>query len=122
MSRIARIVSSFAGLMLFVYALQVAGGQEGTDGIRRTGGGFAWIILLSGFRYIVRCFAWRLCVEEPERLGMGDALVAFIAGDALGNLTFFGPVASESTKAMVVRQRLSTISALSSIALENIFY
>ena len=53
---------------------------------------------------------------------MRDALAAFITGDAIGNLTFFGPVASESTKAMVVRRQLPTISALSSIALENIFY
>src|SRR4051812_14174753 len=122
MSRIARIVSSLAGLVLFVYALRMAGVQEVANGIRRTGAGFAWVILLSGFRVIVRCLAWRLCVEDPERLGMRDALVAFITGDALGNLTFFGPVASESTKVMVVRQRLPMISALSSIALENIFY
>jgi hypothetical protein len=122
MSRIARVVSSVAGLVLFVYALRVAGVQHVVEGIRRTGAGFAWILVFSGFRFVVRCLAWRLCVEEPERLGLGDALAAFITGDAIGNLTFFGPVASEGTKAMVVRRQLPTISALSSIALENIFY
>ena len=122
MSRFARVVSIIAGLVLFVYALRLAGVHEVLDGIRKTGAGFAWIILLSGLRFVVRCLAWRLCVEEPERLSMGDALAAFITGDAIGNLTFFGPVASESTKAMVVRRQLPTISALSSIALENIFY
>jgi hypothetical protein len=61
-------------------------------------------------------------VEESESLSLGHALSAFITGDAIGNLTLFGPVASEGTKAMVVRQYLTTISALSSIALENIFY
>ena len=122
MSRITRVVSSIAGLVLFVYALRVAGVQQVEDGIRRTGAGFAWIILLSGFRFVVRCLAWRLCVEDPERLSLHDALAAFVTGDAIGNLTFFGPVASESTKAMVVRRHLPTISALSSIALENIFY
>ena len=122
MSRFARVVSIIAGLVLFVYALRLAGVHEVLDGIRKTGAGFAWIILLSGFRFVVRCLAWRLCVEEPERLSMGDALAAFVTGDAIGNLTFFGPVASEGTKAMVVRRQLPTISALSSIALENIFY
>jgi hypothetical protein len=122
MSRIARVVSSVAGLVLFVYALRMAGVDKVLEGIRRTGAGFGWIILLSGFRFGVRCAAWRLCVEEPERLSMRDALAAFITGDAIGNLTFFGPVASEGTKAMVVRRQLPTISALSSIALENIFY
>jgi len=122
MSRITRIVGAVAGLALFVYALRMAGVETVVEGIRRTGGGFGWILVLSGFRFVVRCAAWRLCVEEPEHLSLGDALAAFITGDAMGNLTFFGPVASESTKAMVVRRQLPTISALSSIALENIFY
>jgi hypothetical protein len=122
MSRVARVISSIAGVVLFVYALRAAGLQNVVDGIRRTGIGFVWILLLSGFRFVVRCFAWRLCVEEPERLSIGDAFAAFVTGDAIGNLTFFGPVASEGTKAMVVRRHLPTISALSSIALENIFY
>jgi hypothetical protein len=122
MSRIARVVSLIAGLMLFVYALSLAGVDNVIEGIRRTGAGFGWILLLSGLRFVVRCLAWRLCVEEPERLSLNDALVAFVTGDAVGNLTFFGPVASEGTKAMVARRQLPTISALSSIALENIFY
>jgi hypothetical protein len=100
----------------------VAGVDKVIDGIHRTGAGFAWIILLSGLRFVVRCAAWRLCVEEPESLSMRDALAAFVTGDAVGNLTLFGPVASEGTKAMMVRRQLPTISALSSIALENIFY
>lgn len=122
MSRAARVVSSIAGVVLFVYAVRVAGAQNVLDGIRSTGLGFVWIILLSGLRFVVRCLAWRLCVEAPERLTIGDALAAFITGDAIGNLTFFGPVASEGTKAMMVRRHLPTLSALSSIALENIFY
>jgi hypothetical protein len=122
MSRVTRVISSIAGVLLFIYALRMAGVQNVVDGIRKTGFGFAWIILLSGFRFVVRCAAWRLCVEEPERLSMSDALTAFITGDAIGNLTFLGPLASESTKAMVVRRHLPILSALSSIALENIFY
>jgi Lysylphosphatidylglycerol synthase TM region len=122
MSRLTRVVSSLAGIALFVYAVRVAGLATVVDGIRRTGSAFVWILLLSGFRFVVRCLAWRLCVERPAELRMADALSAFITGDAIGNLTFFGPVASEGTKAMVVRRHLPMISALSSIALENIVY
>lgn len=123
MSRITRVIGSLVGVALFVYALQLVGAERVVEGIKRTGvAGFAWILALSGFRFVVRCMAWRLCVEEPERLSLRDALAAFITGDAIGNLTFFGPVASEGTKAMIVRRQLPTISALSSIALENIFY
>jgi hypothetical protein len=116
------IVGGIVGVLLFAYALRVAGLQNVADGVRRTGIGFVWVLVLSGLRYLLRCFAWRLCVEEPEVLGMREALVAFIAGDAVGNLTLFGPFASEGTKAIVVRRHLPTLSALSSIALENIFY
>src|SRR6266496_3667167 len=113
MSRVTRVLSSLAGVVLFIYALRVAGLQNVADGIRRTGPGFIWIIVLSALRFVVRGLAWRLCVEEPERLSMSDALAAFITGDAIGNLTFFGPVASEGTKAVVARRHISTISALS---------
>jgi lysylphosphatidylglycerol synthase-like protein len=116
------VVGGIAGVLLFAYALRVAGLQNVADGVRRTGIGFVWVLLLSGLRYLLRCYAWRLCVEEPEGLSTREAFVAFIAGDAVGNLTLFGPVASEGTKAIVVTRHLPTLSALSSIALENIFY
>jgi hypothetical protein len=122
MSRFTRVLSSLAGVALFVYAVRVTGVDSVLDGVRRTGTGFVWIILLSGLRFVVRCMAWRLCVEPPARLGMAEALSAFITGDAIGNLTFFGPVASESTKTMMARRQLPLMTALSSIALENIFY
>ncbi len=120
--RAAVVIASLVGVALFVYAVRAAGVQNVLAGIRKTGLGFAWVLLLSGVRYVLRCLAWQLCVEGPDRLAFRDALAAFLTGDAAGNLTFFGPVASEGTKAAVVRGRLPTMAALASIAVENIFY
>ena len=45
-----------------------------------------------------------------------------LAGDALGNLTPLGVLASEPAKVLMMRARLSTAGAIASVALENMFY
>jgi Lysylphosphatidylglycerol synthase TM region len=71
----------------------------------------------------VRAKAWSLCVEETETFTFGQAFRAFVAGDAVGNITPLGPLASEGTKALLSRRSsISTSAAFSSVVLENIFY
>ena len=53
---------------------------------------------------------------------MSDAFRAMVAGDALGNLTPLGLLASEPTKAALVRHRGTLMSALASITVENLLY
>ncbi len=53
---------------------------------------------------------------------MPDFLSAVLAGDALGNLTPLGVLASEPAKVLMMRARLSTAGAIASVALENTFY
>src|SRR5213075_1092337 len=74
-------------------------------------------------RYLVRALAWIRCVERPDRLPFRDALAARLMGDALGNIIPFISVAvSEPSKAVFVKDRLSLVVGLSSLAIENIFY
>jgi hypothetical protein len=108
------------GTVLFVYTLYTAGPAHILDGIRRVGFGFGLVLALSGFRMVVRAKAWSLCVEQ--RFLFREAFAAFVAADAIGNVTFLGPVASESAKAILVRRLLPTSVAISSVVLENIFY
>jgi hypothetical protein len=110
------------GMLLFAYTLYTAGPTQILDGIRRIGLGFAVVLLLSGFRMAVRARAWSLCVEQDERFSFREAFVAFVTADAIGNVTLLGPVASESSKAILVRRLLPISSAISSVVLENIFY
>jgi hypothetical protein len=49
-------------------------------------------------------------------------LSAVLAGDALGNLTPLGLLASEPAKVLMMRARLSTTRAIASVAVENTFY
>jgi hypothetical protein len=55
-------------------------------------------------------------------LPFGHALRAALAGDALGNLTPLGLLASEPAKVLLVNDRISTVAAVSSVAAENAFY
>ena len=78
--------------------------------------------MLSAIRMAVRAKAWSLCVEETEHFTFGQAFKAFVTGDAVGNITPLGPLASESTKALLSRRNIPTSAAFSSVVLENIFY
>ena len=71
---------------------------------------------------LVRALAWTLCTSGDARIPYGDALRAFMAGDAIGNVTPLGLLASEPIKAAMVRHRVSLMDALASIAIENLFY
>jgi hypothetical protein len=116
------IATAAAAVALFAYAVWRAGLTDILVSIRRIGTGFLLVLLCSAVRQVARTVAWMLSVDGPVPLRFGPAFESFVTGDTMANLTPFGPVASEGTKAVVVRPYLPTMAALSSIALENIFY
>ena len=120
--RVLAVIGTVAGLLLFIYTLQTAGPAEILRQLRQIGIGFVVVIALSAIRMAVRAKAWSLCVEETEHFTFGQAFRAFVAGDAVGNITPLGPLASEGTKALLSRRNLATSAAFSSVVLENIFY
>ena len=79
------------------------------------------VILLGGLRFTARAQAWTICAQ-PEDLPVSRALRAALVGDAVGNLTPLGLLASEPTKVLMVRERLPVVSAVASVAAENAFY
>ncbi len=116
------VIGTVAGAVLFVYTLQAAGPAEILRQLRQIGYGFLAVLALSALRMALRAKAWSLCVEDGEGFSFRQALVAFVTGDAVGNVMPLGPLASEGTKALLSRRTLSTPAAFSSVVLENIFY
>lgn len=57
-----------------------------------------------------------------EQLGFRHAFGAMLAADAAGNLTPLGLLASEPTKILMTRARISTVTSVASVAIENAFY
>jgi hypothetical protein len=97
------------------------GWGEVQSSVADIGGWYLPIVALGAFRFAARAMAWTICAE-PESLPAAQALRAVLVGDALGNLTPLGVLASEPTKVLLVKERISTVTAVASVAAENAFY
>ncbi len=120
--RAIAIVGAIAGAALFVWTLKTAGIAAVVNAVGRLGAGFVVIVALAGLRHLVRATAWRLCFDDPNDLPLGWSLAAYVSGDAVGNVTPFGILASEPSKIVLLRNRLAAASAIPALALENLFY
>jgi hypothetical protein len=116
------VLAALGGLVLFGYAVRRAGVAEIVDGVRMVGWGLLPILGLAGARFLLRACAWRLCMPPDSRLSIAQAFGAFVAGDAIGNLTPLGMFASEPTKVFLTRHRLATRESVASLATDNLLY
>ena len=116
------VTAALGGVILLAWAARRAGISEIIDGIQRVGWGLIPILGLGGLRFVVRAEAWRLCAPTDGRLPWRQAFTAFLAGDALGNVTPLGLLASEPTKVFLTRHHLATRESISSLAIDNLLY
>jgi len=116
------LVAAALGLALFAWFIQRIGAALIWEGIRDVGWGFIVIVGIAGLRFGLRALAWSTCLEPPASLAFSHAFGAVLAGDALGNLTPLGLIASEPTKAAFVRSRIPLGTAVTALAIENILY
>jgi hypothetical protein len=116
------IAAALAGAALFAYSVERAGVSDIIEAIRRVGWGLAVILALAGLRFLVRAECWRWCLAPATAFPIGRALTAFLAGDAVGNVTPLGLLASEPTKVLLTRHHLATREAVASLAVENLVY
>lgn len=116
------VAAALGGVALFAYALHRAGVDEILDGVRRVGWGLLPILALAGARFLLRAQCWRLCMPPASRLSLRQAFVAFLAGDAVGNVTPLGMAASEPAKVLLTRHRLATREAVASLTVDNLVY
>ncbi|MFN2482730.1 MAG: lysylphosphatidylglycerol synthase domain-containing protein [Pyrinomonadaceae bacterium] len=118
----AGVLFALVGLLLFAYFVWKAGPALVWAQMRALGWGFLVILLVSAARPVVRSFAWTRCFESTHALRFRHALVAYLVGDALGNLMPLGIVVSEPAKAAMARERVPLVAAASALAVENLFY
>ena len=116
------VFTAIAGLALLAWVVSRVGVAEIAADLAQVGWGLVAIIAIGGCRFLLRAVAWRLCVEPPHVLRLGDAFAAAVCGDALGNLTPLGPIVGEPAKAAFVRRRIPLGAAAAALAVENIFY
>jgi hypothetical protein len=130
------VLAAFGGALL-VATVRRVGWTDVQAGLAQVGWWFVVVVVLGGIRFLARARAWMSCVTALEshsntppsaktaqdsKLRTADFLGAVLAGDALGNLTPLGLLASEPAKVLMMRVRLSTTRAIASVAVENTFY
>jgi hypothetical protein len=121
--KFAAVALTILGMALFVYLIYAIGFWEIVDGIARFGWvGFAIILGLYFVRLVARAIAWKLSVHPPFELRLVDTLPAVIIGEAMSSTIPLGIVASGTSKALVVRDKVTLTVGLSSVATENLFY
>jgi hypothetical protein len=116
------IAAALVGAALFVYAVRRAGVTDIIEAIQRVGWGLVPILALAGLRFVIRAECWRWCLPPGTAFPRRRAFAAFLAGDAVGNVTPLGLLASEPTKVLLTRHHLATRGAVASLAVENLVY
>src|SRR5215471_9642546 len=116
------ILTAIAGLALLVYLVARVGVAEIAGDIREAGWGLLLVIAIGGLRFLLRAVAWRLCLDPPRTLSIGNAFAAVVCGDTIGNLTPLGPLVGEPAKAALVGRRVPLGPAVTALAIENVLY
>jgi hypothetical protein len=121
-SIILNLFVAVVGVALLILTVQRVGGWAAVvSGVTSVGWWFVLVVVLGAARMACRARAWMASVHDA-RLRFRDGLGAVLAGDAAGNLTPLGVLASEPTKILMTRARLSTVGSIASVAIENAFY
>lgn len=121
---LASLAAAAVGAGLLVVTIRQVGWADIQSGLRAVGAWFAVVMALGGLRFLVRALSWQACAVQvgappfPASVAFG----AVIAGDAVGNLTPLGLLASEPAKVLLVRRHVATGPALTSVAIDNVFY
>jgi Lysylphosphatidylglycerol synthase TM region len=117
------VIFTIFGVLLFVYFVYSVGITEIIEGVEKIGiAGFALIVFLYLLRIIVRAIAWKLSVSNPHQLSFNDTFQAVIIGEAVSSIIPLGILASGTSKAVAVSNRIPLVAGLSSVATENLFY
>ncbi len=112
-----------ASVLLFVYMIDRTTTATVLDKARLLGWGFAFLILLSGARHVLRTLAWRSCIEPGGRHpGLLDLFELRLVGEAFNDMTPAGPLLGETVKVWAASKRMPLPSSGSSVVLENLIY
>jgi Lysylphosphatidylglycerol synthase TM region len=117
------VIFTIFGILLFAYFVYSVGLTEIIEGVEKIGlAGFALLVFLYLLRIIARAIAWQLSVSNPHKLGFNDTFQAVIIGEAVSSIIPLGILASGTSKAVAVSNRVPFVAGLSSVATENLFY
>jgi hypothetical protein len=108
---------------LFVLLVKETGPAVIASRVYEFGAGFLLLILISGIRHLLRTGAWYCAIERHERrVRFRDLFGIRIAGEAITDLTFLGPLLGETVKGVTLSKHVTAEHSASSVVVENLAY
>ena len=108
---------------LFVLLVEKTGPTVIASRVYGVGTGFLILILISGIRHLLRTSAWYCAIERQERqIRFKDLFGIRIAGEAITDLTFLGPLLGETLKGVTLSRHVTAEHSASSLVVENLAY
>lgn len=111
------------GAWLFVAIVSREGSRTLIETTGRIGWGILIVVALHGIRHLIRSVSTFIAIPEHHRsFKFRYAVAARLAGDAIGFLTFTGPVLGETTKAAMLKRRVPLSHGAAAVIVENLIY
>ena len=119
--QVVTLVALAAGVALLVWQVRAQGASEILRGVASVGiGGGLLVLALSLARFYARAIAWQALLAD--RIPLGRAVRAVIAGGAANDLTPLSHLVGEPAKAAYLRAPSGTAAALAALLTENFFF
>jgi hypothetical protein len=80
------------------------------------------VLFLTGFKYPLQAAGWRLALPPDRRPPWAESIGATITGDALGYLTWAGPLTGEPIRALLIRRTVPLPEGIAAGAAERAIY
>ncbi|MBV9216492.1 MAG: flippase-like domain-containing protein [Acidobacteria bacterium] len=115
-------IAFLLGLALLVYVVYLIGYRTVLDKLQLVGWGIFIIIGLNVARHLIRSLSMYTAVPREFRtVSYWSVVAARLGGEAVGYLTFTGPL-GDATKAMLLRKNLPLTRAASAVLIDTILY
>jgi hypothetical protein len=114
--------AALVGLALLAYALADIGLDRLVETLIALGRILPIVLAITFFKYPLQAAAWRLALKPDGRPGWGASVAATLSGDAIGYLTWAGPLTGEPLKAYLIRDLVPVALGVTAGAAERLLY
>lgn len=114
--------AAVAGAGLLVYAVVDIGVDRVFETLATLGPILPLVLAITFFKYPLQAAAWRLALKPEVRPPWRASVAATLSGDALGYLTWAGPLTGEPLKAYLMRDLVPPSVGVTAGAAERLLY
>jgi hypothetical protein len=123
LSRTVRGAIAGLGISLFAFLIWKVGVSTFVENMHTLGWGLAALLCVGGLSHVVKTWAWWFTFRPHHRTVPFPRMVKVrLAGEAVGQLSFAGPLLGETTRTLMVSPAVPMIHGASSVTLDRGMY